>query len=440
MLKLFSIGFMVILLLLPQSWVTSLMEERQVRAAEVKNEIAGKWSGEQTLTGPLLRIPFTRTTTTMQIVKGKPVEEIFKTVEYAYFLPDILTAQGHLTPHVRHRGIFDAIVYDASLYLAAQFPQPDFQKWGINDTQVHWKEASLLLGITDLRGISENPGITVGTVKLTGEPASNLGVTIQPHGSKTSEQGVIVALPWKSKQDFAEAVTLNLRLKGSERLYIVPVGKTTEVNLSGDWASPSFDGTLLPAKTPEVSESRFSADWKVLSFNRPFAQQWINDEQTLQDSSVGVRLDLPADQYQKSIRTSKYGILIIFLAFTALFLVEISGKIRVHPFQYILIGAALMIYYALLLSLSEHLGYNLAYGLAALATVVLVSLYSSTFLPTRSFILLFTSVMIGFYAFIFVIVQAEDYSLLIGSVGLFLIMAAIMYFSRHINWYRGEKR
>ncbi|HNU42541.1 MAG TPA: inner membrane CreD family protein, partial [Cyclobacteriaceae bacterium] len=157
--------------------------------------------------------------------------------------------------------------------------------------------------------------------------------------------------------------------------------------------------------------------------------------QTLSGSEFGVRLLIPADQYQKSTRTAKYGVLIILLAFTTLFLVEITTKTRIHPFQYILIGAALIIYYTLLLSFSEQVGYNGAYVIASIATTALITLYSTTFLKSKPVVLLFSLLMTSFYAFIFIIIQAQDFSLLIGSVGLFLIIGLLMYFSRNIKWY-----
>jgi inner membrane protein len=149
-----------------------------------------------------------------------------------------------------------------------------------------------------------------------------------------------------------------------------------------------------------------------------------------------VKLILPVDQYQKSIRTSKYGQLIIILTFMALFLVEITRKVRIHPFQYILIGFALIIYYTLLLSFSEQIGYNAAYAIASISTVVLISLYSKSFFKDKGLVALFTSLLVVFYTFIFVIILQQDFSLIIGSVGLFLIVGALMYFSRKVSWYK----
>ena len=436
MLKLVSIGLLSLILLIPASWVMSLMDERQSRATEVIAEISSKWSGPQTLAGPLLRVPYTRVVKNKRWEDGKPIEEVFESTEFAYFLPDELVISGDLSPHVRHRGIFDAIVYDSRISVRAKFPDLDFARWNIEDGRVHWAKAELLTGISDLRGISENPVIRLSSVNLSSEPINDIGVNVNNVHDGSNESGIVTKLPWTQRPDSALSVTLDLQLKGSERLYVVPAGKTTDVTLAGSWSSPSFEGALLPVQAPDITAERFSAEWKVLSFNRPFAQQWINEEQNLVGSSFGVRLDLPADQYQKSIRTAKYGILIIILAFTALFLVEITSRVRIHPFQYILVGVALIIYYSLLLSISEHLGYNAAYAISSVATVILVALYASTFLPGKSMVGLFTGLMVAFYGFIFVIVQAQDYSLLIGSMGLFAIIAVIMYFSRRIAWYK----
>jgi len=209
------------------------------------------------------------------------------------------------------------------------------------------------------------------------------------------------------------------------------------VKVSGPWADPSFDGEFLPASR-EISESGFTATWKVLHFNRPFAQQWTENNQHLSGADFGVKLLIPVDQYQKSMRTSKYGILVILLTFISLFLVEITQKVRIHPFQYILIGAALIIYYTLLLSFSEHVGYNMAYIISSAATITLIGLYSTTFMQNRKLVMLLASLLLIFYSFIFIIILQQDFSLLLGSIGLFIIISLLMYFSRKVSWYRAE--
>jgi inner membrane protein len=449
MIKLGSIGFLILILLIPQAWIQSLMVEREDRAEAVVGEITTKWSGEQNIAGPVLVVPIVKRE---KIDKGKEGIEIREWTEKAFFLPEKLKITGKVDPQVLHRGIFEAAVYESSLNVDSHFLPPDFQKLNVAPNDVLWKDAYLVLGITDLRGISENPKLKMGDRELTGEPSNNIGLSSEYSSSaghsddrddgsgdqkKSSEKGIVVKLPWRTMNDFSEAFSIQLNLKGSTLLYFVPVGKTTEVSLQGPWANPSFDGDFLPASR-QISETGFTADWKILHYNRPFSQEWIGGNQTLTGAEFGVKLLIPVDQYQKSIRTAKYGILVILLTFISLFMVEIMKKVRIHPFQYILVGAALIIYYSLLLSLSEHLGYDLAYVVASLATVVLVALYSSTFLASRKLVFVFTGLLAFFYGFIFVIIQLQDYSLLLGSIGLFLTVGLLMYFSKGIQWYRDE--
>ncbi|MFZ6008929.1 MAG: cell envelope integrity protein CreD [Bacteroidota bacterium] len=436
MIKLISIGFLVLILLIPSAWIQSLIEERQQRANEAVQEIATKWSRSQTISGPVLVIPYRKQEV---IDRGNDGKEIHERIEKAFFLPELLDVGGIVNPEILHRGIFEAVVYDATLQVKSTFQQPDFKSLNIPDNMVLWSDAYMVFGITDLRGINENPVFTVGDSTYETSPTSSLGIesfNISNDGSMTpSREGIMAKLGWVNKDSFKGSVVIKIELKGSNRLDFIPGGKTTTVKLSGPWNDPSFDGEFLP-DSREITESGFNASWKVLHFNRPFPQQWADGEQQLSGANFGVKLLIPVDQYQKSTRTSKYGALVILLTFIALFLVEIIQKIRIHPFQYILIGAALIIYYTLLLSFSEHFGYNTSYIVSSIATVTLVSLYSTTFLRTMKLTILFTLLLVVFYSFIFVIILQQDFSLLLGSIGLFLIVGLLMYFSRKIKWYK----
>lgn len=439
--KLMSIGFLVLILLIPSSWIQDLMRERETRAEDVVTEVSSKWSGAQTLSGPILVVPYK----TIQVIKHeKEPDEIVEDTRRYFFLPETLRVTGKVNPQILHRGIFDVAVYQSELDVNASFNTPDFASLHIADNLVMWKDAYMIFSINDLRGISDNPSFTVGGVAKDTEPSNDLGVSVGKPIPATSYEsqapvyatnGIIAKLGWNSAADFNGQAQVNLKLKGSQSLNFVPSGKTTDVKLSGPWADPSFDGEFLPEHRT-IDEKGFSADWKVLHYNRPFSQQWNSENETLSGSEFGVNLLVPVDQYQKSIRTSKYGQLIIILTFVALFMVEITRKTRIHPFQYILVGVALIIYYTLLISLSEQVGYNLAYWIATVATVGLVAFYSTSFLVTKQLVMLFTSLLVIFYTFIFIIILQQDFSLLLGSVGLFLIVAALMYFSRKIEWYK----
>jgi inner membrane protein len=448
--KLVSIGFLVLILLIPASWIQDVMEERQLRAQDAIQEVSGKWSGSQTLAGAMLVIPYK----VIDKIERKDGTDYLERIEKYYFLPETLEITGTVSPQILHRGIFDVSVYESSFSIKSIFANPDFAALNIAPELIQWKDAQMIFPVTDLRGISENPKFSVGSKDKSTEPANNIGVSVnkfireintdeyaarllEETGPEFSTSGITAKLNWKSAEDFNGNTLITINLKGSQRINFVPAGKTTQVNLSGEWSNPSFDGEFLPEKR-EVTDKGFTASWQVLHYNRPFSQQWNTLDEKLSGYDFGIKLLIPVDQYQKSIRTAKYGQLIIFLTFVALFLVEITRKIRIHPFQYILIGVALIIYYTLLLSFSEQLGYNIAYWIATLATVGLVSFYAMSFLKTKSLIIQFTSLMMVFYSFIFVIILQQDFSLLLGSIGLFIIVAALMFFSRKVSWYSNQ--
>lgn len=441
--KLASIGFLVLILLIPSAWIENLMEERQLRAESVISEVSSKWSGSQTLAGPVLVVPY-KHLETVRIDKDHVEQK--ESIRKAFFLPETLEVTGRVNPETLHRGIYDAVVYESSLSLKASFGKPDFKRLDIADGLVLWQDAHLVLAISDLRGISKNPPvITSGNKPVTPEPIQNTGISTltftvseqaaAPGYTTGVTTGIAAPLNWNSETDFASEVAISFTLKGSSLLGFVPAGKTTTVNLTGPWPDPSFGGEFLPAMR-EITDTSFTATWQVLHFNRPFASSWTENEGGLSGSAFGLKLLMPVDQYQKSIRTAKYGILIVLLTFISLVLVEITQRIRIHPFQYILIGAALIIYYTLLLSFSEQVGYTTAYWIATLATVVLLTAYSTTFLKAKKLSALFTLLLLIFYSFIFVIIQQQDYSLLIGSIGLFMVLAALMFFSRKVSWYK----
>ncbi|MBX2965719.1 MAG: cell envelope integrity protein CreD [Cyclobacteriaceae bacterium] len=447
--KLASIGFLILVLLIPAAWIASMIEERQQRAESVIAEVSDKWSGNQTLSGPILVVPYKHRET---IKIDKDQVEIKESTRKSFFLPETLDINGTVSPEKLSRGIFDAVVYESSFNMKAVFSKPDFKRLEIAEDMILWNEAHLIVAITDLRGINKTPPvIKAGNQNLASEPAQNIGVStqkferiVQPRMyedaaySVKSATGIVAPLNWKSEDDFTTNADIAFNLKGSSRLSFVPSGKTTTVNLSGPWPDPSFNGEFLPT-TREITDIDFTATWNVLHFNRPFAQQWKDSHQELVGSEFGLKLLVPVDQYQKSIRTAKYGILIIVLTFVALFLVEITQKIRIHPFQYILIGAALIIYYTLLLSFSEQVGYTIAYWISTVATVGLIAAYATSFLTDRRLNFLFTTLLVIFYTFIFIIILQQDFSLLIGSIGLFLIVATLMYFSRRVSWYKEQQ-
>jgi inner membrane protein len=217
-------------------------------------------------------------------------------------------------------------------------------------------------------------------------------------------------------------------------LRIIPIGEETKMNVKSEWTSPSFIGNYLPYNPNKQNDTGFDAKWKVLNINRGFAQNFVNELPNLEEFAFGVNLMVPVDQYQQSMRSAKYGFLVIALTFLIFFLFQSISKVNIHPFQYLMIGVALTMFYTLLISISEHSSFLLAYFIAGISVIGLISLYSKSILNKWKFTLFISSSLSILYTFIFVIIQLDNYALLVGSIGLFLILAAVMYASRKIEW------
>ncbi|MBK0381263.1 cell envelope integrity protein CreD [Mucilaginibacter segetis] len=425
--KLIFIGMLTIVLLIPSVMIGDLIKERAGRQAEMIAKVTDQWSGSQMIKGPVLVIPYKR----MQNFSADSKETPKEIIENLYVLPDNLKISASVNSDVLHRGIFDAVVYNTIIKVSGNFSKANLAALALSPEQLMPGKAKLIFGISDLKGLKNNPVINAGGQLLSVEPAYD--------GHALFDNGLQTAINLTPFKDGAFKFKYTLDLKGSQELHFLHLGKTTDVQVSGNWPGPSFDGRYLP-DTRKVDKNGFSARWHMLYYNRPYPQQWVADDTLLnnnkkaEDASFGVKLLLPVDQYQKITRTSKYAILIILLTFVSLFLTEVIQKKRIHVFNYILIGAAMIIYYTLLLSFSEQVGYNWAYVIASVATIGLITTFIASLLKNTKAAMLFAFILSVFYTFIFVIIQLEDMALLIGSVALFIITGVLMYFSRKINW------
>lgn len=433
LIKGFFIGFLVLLLLIPTLMIDSLIGEREVRKGEAVREVSSKWANSQKLIGPILRIPYFEISKVEKVTtSGKKEIEQTKNLEYAYFLPNQLTINGEISPEKRSRGIYDVIVYGSKTTFNGNFSGISLEQFKTLPENILWKDASILFTLSDFRGIEEEVELTWNGKKS----FFTSGATLPFNSGETAfiSSGISAPIEIIDEGKGMYSFSFVANLKGSESLNFVPIGKTTQVNLKSKWQSPSFIGTFLPDKRT-ITANGFSATWKVLHLNRDFPQQWTGvASNSMNDASFGVNLITPNDSYQQSSRSIKYAILIIALTFMAFFFLEILNNKRVHPFNYILIGLALCIFYTLLISISEFLSFNLSYFLATIMTIGLVFLYSKSIFDNVRLAGLVSLVMLILYGFIFVIIQLEDTALLIGSIGLFLILAVTMYISRKINW------
>lgn len=416
----FLIGFLILIMLIPAAFIQNLVNEREQRQQEVIHEISSKWATDQTVVGPLLIVPYRD-----YVTRDGKVVEYRKT---AYLLPEQLNVNSKLDPEVRHRSLYDVTLYRSAIVLNGTFNIEPLKSLKISAENILWSDCRLLIGINDARGLEEE-------VKLNW---NNKMYTLEAGVPDNELIGNGLSVPVTVDSQNITAFSLNLRLKGSELFYFTPVGKTTEVTVSSAWKDPAFDGQYLPVRS-DVSDSGFSANWKVLQVSRNYPQCWTQGKYDLKSSSFGVRLIQPTDSYAKTERSVKYAILFIALTFTVFFFLEIFQKQQVHPLQYILVGLALCIFYTLLLSISEYTGFNPAYVVAASATVALVGLYVWGIFKKGRIALGFTAALGALYLYIFILIQLQDYALLFGSIGLFIIIAVLMYFSRKIDWYNAGK-
>ena len=282
-----------------------------------------------------------------------------------------------------------------------------------------------------MRGISEQISITLGDSVYVFEPGMDnrgIGATGVHAITDLSDLKKNKKLPYEIK----------IKLKGSQSINFIPLGKTTRVDLKANWNTPSFTGNYLP-NNREITEKEFSAQWQVLNLNRNYSQVLVNYNNTnikdIENSSFGVNFKIPVEQYQQSMRSAKYAILIILLTFGVIFFTEIMNKTRIHALQYLLVGLALCLFYSLLLSFSEHIGFNPAYLLSAALTIILVGGYMLGITKKKKPSLIMSGLLSVLYLYIFVSIQLETFALLAGSLGLFIILAMVMYFSKKIDWF-----
>ncbi len=443
--KLISIGFLILILLIPASMISGLIREREITRNEVMNEVSDKWSREQTLCGPILTIPYKKYE---KDAKG----DLIETTAYSHFLPNQLKINGDVLSEVRYRSIYKVVVYNTQLNFSGNFDLPEFKEWNIADTDILWDDAFVSVGIPDMRGINENINLEWDGSNMVFNPGlqTNDFVThrvvntyqvapqIESASKAINSSGISTPVPFSDRTKTAYSFLFNLDLNGSRFLNFIPLGKETTLNLKSDWSNPSFDGAFLPDNRT-VTDSGFVASWKVLHLNRNYPQQWLGAQYQVGDSEFGINLPVPVDEYQKNMRSAKYAAMIIAFTFLMFFFVEILNKKRIHPFQYILVGLALCIFYTLLLSLSEHISFNMAYAISCIVIISMIVLYAKTIFKSQLLTGILAGMLLVVYGFIFVILQLQDLALLIGSIGLVIVLGVLMYLSRNIDWYNFKK-
>lgn len=417
----FITAALILLMLIPTVFVSNLVEERQQRQQEVKSEVSSKWAGTQNITFPYLYLPYNVTVT-------EPNGKISVQKKSFIILPENLNVTGAVTTEQRRRSIYSVLLYNSTLLAKGDF---SIRIPGDMDASaIDWKNCSICFGISNFKGIQQkitakinnsyydlSAGLPTGEIDTTGL-SSSIMLSADNIGKQLSFE-------------------LPLKIKGSDQLHFAPLAGNSHFTLTSNWNSPSFDGATLPSER-NLNNNGFEANWNFNKANLPFNTVLKNFNFKKDDYSFGVTLLQPADQYAKTLRCVKYAILFIGLTFSLFFIVEIMQKKPFHPVQYVLVGLALIVFYTLLLSVSEFLLFDVAYLIAALATVLLITLYAKSHFKSWATAGVFAGVIGSIYGFIFVLIRLEDTALLVGSIGLFVILALAMYASRKINWYGND--
>ncbi len=447
--KLLVIAGLMLLLLVPLDMVSGLVGERRQQNAMVQRNIEESTSGPQRITGPVLVIPYRVHHVSKEKVKvpqevmvivqedgqarEKPViKEVWKEVVTESYsdhsvtvLPETLRIQGKAATTTLYRGIYEALTFTADTQLAGTF-QVDVVALA-RDPSATFGEPYVALGVGDVRGIRNAPVLQWQGRAIAVEPGN-------AYGSLGEGVHAPVAVDAKTKGNYMFSLTL--KLLGTGSLHFTPLGKDTRVTLGADWPHPSFTGRFLPAQR-QVREDGFRAEWQTSWFATNMDRSFDSrDLAGVHAQDFGVAFIQPVDTYQQAERVTKYAILFVLLTFTAFFLFEVLKRLPIHPMQYLLVGAALAMFYLLVIALSEHIEFAWAYASASVACVCLIGFYLAHVLQhwRRGF---GVGALLGLlYAALFGLVQSEDNALLLGALLLFAVLAGLMVLTRRLDWYR----
>jgi len=424
-LKLAVLLGLLLVFIVPLSMIGSLVDEREQRQRATQEELISLQGGRQVVTGPLMLVPVTVTVVSDQGILREQIREVA-------ILPESLATRVRLTPEILTRGIYEVPVYQASVEMDIEFSLPQESALPVDRlVRVHWGEARVAIGIQGVSGLRTQPVVAVdGRAAAVASGNRQIG---------SARSGIAMAVS-QAAPGSAHTATVALALGGGGSIHFVPTAVRSSLTMTSPWPSPSFSGEMLPSSR-SLTDDGFESHWETTSLGMGMPEAWLatdssgSGEHWLHANRIGVELFRPVGHYQRTTRSVKYGILFVLLPMVALFLLEVFTSVRIHPIQYLMVAAAKTVFYLLLLSLSEQIGFTTAYWSAAAVTIILVTGYLSGLVARRGQALLVGGMVATEYLFLFTALQSEDYALLIGSLGLFVLLAVVMIATRKINWY-----
>lgn len=427
---------LTVLLLISMQMIENLINERSELHNDVIRTISRDWGKEQTMSGPFLVVPLkdSKLANLVNYYNQNGVQKRSTEVVEMVFTPDQLQLAAETKPTFKHRGIYKYVVYTSEIQLNGNFDNFDFTDIRLKNKQLNaedldWEHAELKFDISDAKGISGETNIHWDSQTPEIKPVNN-------SQNKNSEGFYChVKITDSSENKFVA----NIKLKGSQGIHFIPVGKISNVSMNTFWASPKFTGTYSPDSS-RFDGKNYSSSWSISQLARPIPNSWLSNQYpALGKYSLGVEMLEPVDKYQQTLRSAKYSILFIILSFLTVFFTEFFSKKETNILQYLLIGLALVLFYSLLLSLTEQMSFALAYLISALAITFLVTIYSHSIFKSFKTTASMFSFWIILYSFLYFILQLEDFALLAGNIGLFIILAFVMYFSRKISFTNSTK-
>jgi inner membrane protein len=430
--KIFLIAILILLFLVPVSLIKNLVGDRNRYQQEAIRSITEPLGGQAEIQGLVVAIPYKKYRDVYD-TKGNKHTEF--DIEHVIFAPDLLDMDITVKPYYLSRGIFKVPVFNGQIELKADFSDFDFSYFNISEADVIKKDAVLILGFSNTKNLTKQPNLKMNGEQLQVSPIKYDSIspfmTSVCYPLTLSKTAGTNGAASNSASPFVLSGSIDFQ--GGQNIKLRPIAQENIFNMKSDWKSPSFSGGWLPTER-ELSDNGFTATWNIAGLSTVYPKSWLAKTEYYADS-VDISFMIPVDSYKKTERSVKYALLFLLIPFLALLISEIFSKTRIHPVQYCLIGLADVIFYLLLLSISEHISFDLAYLICSITVCVATLLYSMAIFKNKKWGLLLSGVQLVSYVFLYGTLQAEDYALLIGSIGLFAVIALLMFITRKIDWY-----
>ena len=415
-LKVIIIGVLTLLFLIPIAWIKYIVKERQDYQGEAIRSIVAPIGHSPGFNGFSINVPY------KYVQKAKNDAEIIAD-GFIHIRPDDYDIDMEISPYTLKRGIFEVPVFNGQVHIKAKFNNLDISKYNPHETL--YEKSRFNIELSDTKFLTKEPQISIN------------GQEVSPSSERNKDNALSYIFPITDPEK-GITVAVTIYFQGGESIKIRPVGGSNNTfKVKSNWKDPSFSGAWLPTKRT-VNEAGFSAEWNILGFNTKYGKDCKNSwacEDPYHKDEVSIGIMIPVDSYKKTERAVKYALLFLIIPFLALFICEIFSKTRIHFIQYGLIGLNDVIFYLLLLSISEQISFNLTYVICVLAICAVTFFYGMSIFKSKKWGSILSAVQLLSYLFLFGLLGAEDYALLIGSLGLFAIVCALMFITRKIDWY-----